>query len=140
MSTLPAAFRTQRTSPDRYEHPLWQTSSHQPTLVCLFLPVQPEAQLEFDRNITRRTRHLVVALPGNLVGLAALVWGTVKLLDDLLPMKHQLSISTLSRHAYQVAERLEGELGGEQLSFAPINDTNCQSLVRPSSSVSIAAV
>lgn len=42
---------------------------------------------------------------------------TVKLLGDLLPMEHQLSTSTLSRHVHQVAERLEDELGDEQPSF-----------------------
>ncbi len=42
---------------------------------------------------------------------------TVKLLGDLLPMEHQLSTSTVSRHVHQVAERLEGELGDEQPSF-----------------------
>jgi hypothetical protein len=42
---------------------------------------------------------------------------TVKLLGDLLPMDHQLSTSTISRHVQQVAERLEGELGDEQSSF-----------------------
>jgi len=42
---------------------------------------------------------------------------TVKLLGDLLPMEHQLSTSTISRHVHQVAERLEGELGDEQSSF-----------------------
>jgi hypothetical protein len=42
---------------------------------------------------------------------------TIKLLDDLLPMEHQLSTSTVSRHIHQVAERLEGELGDEQPSF-----------------------
>ncbi len=42
---------------------------------------------------------------------------TVKLLSDLLPMEHQLSTSTVSRHVRQVAERLEGELGDEQSSF-----------------------
>jgi hypothetical protein len=42
---------------------------------------------------------------------------TVKLLGDLLPMEHQLSTSTVSRHVHQVAERLEGELGEEQPSF-----------------------
>ncbi len=42
---------------------------------------------------------------------------TVKLLGDLLPMEHQLSTSTLSRHVHQVAERLESELGDEQPSF-----------------------
>jgi hypothetical protein len=42
---------------------------------------------------------------------------TVKLLEDLLPMEHQLSTSTVSRHVHQVAERLEGELGDEQTSF-----------------------
>ena len=42
---------------------------------------------------------------------------TVKLLSDLLPMEHQLSTSTISRHVHQVAERLEGELGDEQSSF-----------------------
>lgn len=38
---------------------------------------------------------------------------SVKLLGDLLPMEHQLSTSTLSRHVHQVAERLESELGDE---------------------------
>jgi hypothetical protein len=42
---------------------------------------------------------------------------TVKLLGDLLPMEHQLSTSTISRHVHQVAERLDGELGDEQTSF-----------------------
>lgn len=42
---------------------------------------------------------------------------TVKLLGDLLPMEHQLSTSTISRHVHQVAERLEDELGDEQPSF-----------------------
>jgi hypothetical protein len=42
---------------------------------------------------------------------------TVKLLGDLMPMEHQLSTSTISRHVHQVAERLEGELGDEQSSF-----------------------
>jgi len=42
---------------------------------------------------------------------------TVKLLGDLLPMEHQLSTSTISRHVHQVAERLESELGDEQSSF-----------------------
>jgi hypothetical protein len=42
---------------------------------------------------------------------------TIKLLGDLLPMEHQLSTSTISRHVHQVAERLEGELGDEQPSF-----------------------
>lgn len=42
---------------------------------------------------------------------------TMKLLGDLLPMDHQLSTSTLSRHVHQVAERLESELGDEQPSF-----------------------
>ena len=42
---------------------------------------------------------------------------TLKLLGDLLPMEHQLSTSTLSRHVHQVAERLESELGDEQPSF-----------------------
>lgn len=42
---------------------------------------------------------------------------TIKLLDDLLPMEHQLSTSTVSRHVHQIAERLEAELGGEQPSF-----------------------
>ena len=42
---------------------------------------------------------------------------TVKLLGDLLPMEHQLSTSTISRHVHQMAERLEGELGDEQSSF-----------------------
>lgn len=42
---------------------------------------------------------------------------TMKLLGDLLPMEHQLSTSTLSRHVHQVAERLESELGDEQPSF-----------------------
>src|SRR5712692_915555 len=42
---------------------------------------------------------------------------TVKLLGDLLPMEHQLSTSTVSRHVHQIAERLEGELGDEQPSF-----------------------
>jgi len=42
---------------------------------------------------------------------------TVKLLSDLLPMEHQLSTSTISRHVHQIAERLEGELGDEQPSF-----------------------
>ena len=42
---------------------------------------------------------------------------TAKLLSDLLPMDHQLSTSTISRHIHQVAERLEGELGDEQPSF-----------------------
>ncbi len=32
-------------------------------------------------------------------------------------MEHQLSTSTISRHVHGVAERLEGELGDEQLSF-----------------------
>jgi len=53
------------------------------------------------------------------VGWASLLpYGvTVKLLGDLLPMEHQLSTSTLSRHVHQVAKRLEGELGAEQSSF-----------------------
>jgi len=42
---------------------------------------------------------------------------TVGLLSDLLPMEHQLSTSTVSRHVHQVAERLERELGEEQSSF-----------------------
>jgi hypothetical protein len=42
---------------------------------------------------------------------------TVKLLGDLLPMEHQLSTSTVSRHVHQTAERLEGELGDEQPCF-----------------------
>lgn len=42
---------------------------------------------------------------------------TVKLLGDLLPMEHQLSTATVSRHVHQVAERLESELGDEQSSF-----------------------
>ncbi len=42
---------------------------------------------------------------------------TVGLLGDLLPMEHQLSTSTVSRHVHQVAERLEQELGEEQSSF-----------------------
>src|SRR5713226_9403040 len=42
---------------------------------------------------------------------------TVDLLSDLLPMEHQLSTSTVSRHVHQVAERLEQELGEEQPSF-----------------------
>lgn len=42
---------------------------------------------------------------------------TMKLLGDLLPMEHQLSTSTVSRHVHQVAERLESELGDEQPSF-----------------------
>jgi hypothetical protein len=42
---------------------------------------------------------------------------TVKLLGDLLPMEHQLSTSTVSRHVHQVAERCEQELGDEQPSF-----------------------
>ncbi len=42
---------------------------------------------------------------------------TVGLLSDLLPMEHQLSTSTVSRHVHQVAERLEQELGDEQPSF-----------------------
>ncbi len=42
---------------------------------------------------------------------------TIKLLGDLLPMDHQLSTSTVSRHVHQIAERLEGELGDEQSSF-----------------------
>ena len=42
---------------------------------------------------------------------------TVKLLSDLLPMEHQLSTSTVSRHVHQVAGRLESELGDEQPSF-----------------------
>lgn len=42
---------------------------------------------------------------------------TVKLLGDLLPMEHQLSTSTVSRHVHQMAERLEEELGEEQSSF-----------------------
>jgi len=42
---------------------------------------------------------------------------TIKLLSDLLPMEHQLSTSTVSRHVHQVAERLERELGDEQPSF-----------------------
>lgn len=42
---------------------------------------------------------------------------TVKLLSDLLPMEHQLSASTLSRHVHQVAEHFESELGDEQPSF-----------------------
>ena len=42
---------------------------------------------------------------------------TINLLGDLLPMEHQLSTSTVSRHVHQVAERLEGELGDEQPSF-----------------------
>jgi len=42
---------------------------------------------------------------------------TLKLLGDLLPMEHQLSTSTLSRHVHQVAERCEQELGDEQRSF-----------------------
>src|SRR5947208_1609772 len=42
---------------------------------------------------------------------------TVKLLGDLLPMEHQLSTSTISRHVHQMAERLEGEMGDEQSSF-----------------------
>jgi hypothetical protein len=42
---------------------------------------------------------------------------TIKLLGDLLPMEHQLSTSTVSRHVHQIAERLEGELGDEQPSF-----------------------
>ena len=42
---------------------------------------------------------------------------TVKFLGDLLPMEHQLSTSTISRHVHQVAERLEGDLGEEQSSF-----------------------
>jgi hypothetical protein len=42
---------------------------------------------------------------------------TVGLLGDLLPMEHQLSTSTVSRHVHQVAERLEQELGEELSSF-----------------------
>src|SRR5260370_3743307 len=42
---------------------------------------------------------------------------TVKLLSDLLPMEHQLSTSTVSRHVHQVAERLESKLGDEQPCF-----------------------
>src|SRR6266566_1209544 len=42
---------------------------------------------------------------------------TVKFLGDLLPMEHQLSTSTITRHVHQVAERLESELGDEQPSF-----------------------
>lgn len=42
---------------------------------------------------------------------------TMKLLSDLLPMEHQLSTSTISRHVHQVAERLEGSLGDEQSCF-----------------------
>jgi hypothetical protein len=42
---------------------------------------------------------------------------TVGLLADLLPMEHQLSTSTVSRHVHQVAERLEQELGDEQPFF-----------------------
>jgi hypothetical protein len=42
---------------------------------------------------------------------------TVKLLGDLLPMEHQLSTSTISRHVHQMAERLDEELGDEQPSF-----------------------
>jgi hypothetical protein len=42
---------------------------------------------------------------------------TVKLLEDFLPMEHQLSTSNISRHVHQIAERLEGELDEEQPSF-----------------------
>ena len=42
---------------------------------------------------------------------------TVGPLSDLLPMEHQLSTSTVSRHVHQIAERLEQELGDEQPSF-----------------------
>ena len=34
-----------------------------------------------------------------------------------MPIEHQLSTSTVSRHVHQIAERLEGELGDEQPSF-----------------------
>jgi hypothetical protein len=51
-------------------------------------------------------------------GVSLLSYGmTIKLLSDLLPMEHQLSTSTVSRHVHQVAERLESELGDEQPSF-----------------------
>ncbi len=42
---------------------------------------------------------------------------TVGLLADLLPMEHQLSTASVSRHVHQAAERLEQELGEEQPSF-----------------------
>lgn len=42
---------------------------------------------------------------------------TVGFMSDLLPMEHQLSTSTVSRHVHQLAEHLEQELGDEQPSF-----------------------
>jgi hypothetical protein len=42
---------------------------------------------------------------------------TVGLLKNLLPMEHQLSTPTSSRHVHRVAECLEQELGEEQPYF-----------------------
>jgi hypothetical protein len=42
---------------------------------------------------------------------------TAGFLSDLLPMEHQLSTSTVSRHVHQVAERCEQQLCDEQPSF-----------------------
>ncbi|MBV9688904.1 MAG: ISKra4 family transposase [Ktedonobacteraceae bacterium] len=62
---------------------------------------------------------------------------TVGLLSDLLPMEHQLSTSTVSRHVHQVAERLEEELGNEQPSFIKGCPTQWYALPEPDAPLTV---
>lgn len=62
---------------------------------------------------------------------------TVGLLSDLLPMEHQLSTSTVSRHVHQMAERLEQELGDEQPSFIEGCPAQWYELPEPSASLTV---
>ncbi len=62
---------------------------------------------------------------------------TVGLLSDLLPMEHQLSTSTVSRHVHQVAERLEQELGEEQPSFIEGCPTQWYTLPEPAAPLTV---
>src|SRR5579859_6403473 len=94
-------------------------NSPSPVHACIPVPANPTSSTVGARSLRCSPNAAHQSLLCQEVRWASLLsYGvTVKLLEDLLPMEHQLSTSTVSRHVHQVAERLESELGNEQPSF-----------------------
>ena len=117
MPTLSGGACLQRPSPDWYATLFGKLTLESPRLYTCACQSQgkrswsPLAALFSERSTPELLRQEVQWASLMSYGV------TVKLLGGLLPMEHQLSTSTASRHIHQVAERLEQERGDEQPSF-----------------------
>ena len=92
---------------------VWKCGIEEPTAASLPLPAARGEDLQPATGFTARARQSrIVYLEVKWSSLLAYAPGC-DLLHDVLPVNEKLNAETMRQHLFQVAERMEGELGNE---------------------------